>query len=291
MRERIARLLSFAQPMLVTAAVLSSSTLHAAQTRANDSITLEQARLTAEGSRDQGTEGSSGAVTDDSLPELPVAVSTHTPEHLESQPLGEQIEFLGNPNETHTLGTAADESIAPIGSASGESDRSGLAALQSEAGHIIQVIGALIVVIALIFLTRFAMLRTSSVLGGAGRPSGVLEVLARYPIARGQTLVLVKMARRILLVHQSSTGMTTLSEISDPDEVASLLSRIQSGSSGRDQHRFSKLLEQFQQQHVKAERSGHLRTVPHSAASDESEIVDLTRRRSGGFGRLFGGGR
>ncbi|MEM9063915.1 MAG: flagellar biosynthetic protein FliO [Planctomycetota bacterium] len=67
-------------------------------------------------------------------------------------------------------------------------------------------------------------------IGPGGRaPSGVLEVLGRYPVGRGQTLVLLKIDRRVLLLSQSAAGrghgasFSTLAEISDPNEVASLL--------------------------------------------------------------------
>lgn len=67
-------------------------------------------------------------------------------------------------------------------------------------------------------------------LGPAGRaPSGVLEVLGRYPAGRGTLLILLRLDRRVLLVAQSGgrtgTGMTTLCEIDDPASVASLLAK------------------------------------------------------------------
>lgn len=67
-------------------------------------------------------------------------------------------------------------------------------------------------------------------LGPGGRaPSGVLEVLGRFPAGRGTTLVLLKLDRRVLLVCQThgrgNAGMSTLCEVTDPDEVAGLLLR------------------------------------------------------------------
>jgi flagellar biogenesis protein FliO len=77
-------------------------------------------------------------------------------------------------------------------------------------------------------------------LGAGGRaPAGVIEVLARYPVGRGATLVLLKLDRRVLLTCQThgrggpQGAMATLCEITDPDEVASILvrTRDQSGES------------------------------------------------------------
>ncbi len=67
-------------------------------------------------------------------------------------------------------------------------------------------------------------------LGAGGKaPAGVLEVLGRYPISRSSMLVLLKLDRRILLTCQTqgrrgaATGMSMLCEITDPEEVASIL--------------------------------------------------------------------
>jgi hypothetical protein len=97
-------------------------------------------------------------------------------------------------------------------------------------------------VIALIFGVSAVVRRTMrhngglmSQLGAGGRaPSGVLEVLGRYPVSRGLTLVVLKLDRRVLLVNQTAgrgfagvgAGMSTLTEITDPDEVASIVSKM-----------------------------------------------------------------
>lgn len=67
-------------------------------------------------------------------------------------------------------------------------------------------------------------------LGPRGRaPSGVLEVLGRYPVSRQGMLVLLKVDRRVLLVSQTSGRaghrMETLTEITDPADVASLVAK------------------------------------------------------------------
>ena len=101
----------------------------------------------------------------------------------------------------------------------------------------IRFVGALGVVLVLLLGMRMVLKRFGSPLTG-GRPSGVLQVLSRFPIGRGQHLVLLQMARRIVLVHQTKTGMTRLSEVSDPDEVAQLLARVEAGSSANQRGRF-----------------------------------------------------
>lgn len=97
-------------------------------------------------------------------------------------------------------------------------------------------------------------------LGRGGRPSGVMEVLARYPVGRGQHVMLLRVGRRVLVVHQADRGMRTLSETTDPDEAAELIAR--SRETSKDS--FAKLL---------ARRRGG--DDPFEGA----EMVDLTAAR------------
>ncbi len=95
--------------------------------------------------------------------------------------------------------------------------------------ELVRVSMALGVVVGIMVVLRLAVRRFGGPLTGGGRPSGVLEVLGRYPVARGQHLVLLKLVGRIVLLHQTRHGMAALSEITDPDEVAALLARVQAG--------------------------------------------------------------
>lgn len=85
-------------------------------------------------------------------------------------------------------------------------------------------------------------------LGPAGRaPSGVLEVLGRFPAGRGTTLVLLKLDRRVLLLCQThgrgNAGMSTLCEVTDPDEVAGILLRTRDEAGETIATRFREHLE------------------------------------------------
>ncbi len=109
-------------------------------------------------------------------------------------------------------------------------------------------------VVGLIVVLRLALTRLSKRSGslslsfGAGgrAPSGVLEVLGRYPVSRGHTLVLLRMDRRVLLLSQSSSGCTTLSEVTDADEVASLLIKTRDEEGATNAARFNELLHQME---------------------------------------------
>jgi len=112
---------------------------------------------------------------------------------------------------------------------------------------------ALIFVVSLIFLCKFAFTKLASRAGGsvaaqlgpAGRaPSGLLSVLARYPISKGVTLVLLRIDRRVLLLSQSGQGFSTLAEIDDPEEVASLIMRAEDEEGASLTRRFRSILSQ-----------------------------------------------
>jgi hypothetical protein len=77
----------------------------------------------------------------------------------------------------------------------------------------------------------------------------VLEILGRYPVGRGTTLILLKMDRRILLLSQCGggklgrgAGMTTLSEVSDPEDVASILLKTRDEEQSTLAQRFQSML-------------------------------------------------
>ena len=141
---------------------------------------------------------------------------------------------------------------------------------------LVRVLLALGAVVVLLFGVRKLMRRAGGVLGGGRRPSGILQVHARYPVARGQHLVLVQVGPRMLLVHQGSGTMRTLSEFQG-DELTDLRGRLESGE--RSPQVFQRLLQAQQ---------------GHAASAADSELVDLTKGRGSGaawWRRVFGGSR
>lgn len=180
---------------------------------------------------------------------------------------------LGTPNHLFSARPAPEESEGQKPSV--------LDRVDPRRNELTRVLGALGVVFVLIFGFRFVLRRTGASLGSPARPSGVLDVLARYPIARGQTIMLLKVGRRLLLVHQAGTSMSTLSEFTSADEVAGLLSKLEAGARERDAVRFRSLLRTHDKAHDDTEKR-ELRLAGTAARSGDGagiEIVDLTRRR------------
>ena len=113
---------------------------------------------------------------------------------------------------------------------------------------------ALIVVAGVV--VRAAAKRSGGIrasLGAGGRsPAGLMEILGRYPVGRGTTLVLLRLERRILLLSQSSSGrlglgatFTTLTEITDAEEVAAILTKSQDEDGSSTTARFRSFLSAF----------------------------------------------
>lgn len=113
----------------------------------------------------------------------------------------------------------------------------------------------------------------------------MVEVLARYPVGRHQQLLILKLGRRIVLLHQGGGRMAALTEITDPDEVASLLASLEAGSRQKEAMRFRSILNSFEKEHASRE----IRPVDAGRRNGRSgdEIIDLTRGGGGSLGGLF----
>lgn len=114
---------------------------------------------------------------------------------------------------------------------------------------------SLTAVVGLILLAAFvvrALARRQggimAAVGAGGRaPSGVVEVLARYPVARTQTLILLKLPRRVLVLSQTrgvrgASSLAALSEITDPEELADLVLKTRDAESQTLSRKFGSIL-------------------------------------------------
>lgn len=121
-------------------------------------------------------------------------------------------------------------------------------------------------------------------IGAGGRaPSGVLEVLGRFPVGGGTTLVLLKLDRRVLLLSHTarllgrgggSAGFRTLAEITDPEEVASLILKTRDEQDAARSRSFTGILQRFGRAHDHAELAIGART-PASASNEPRSALDV----------------
>jgi len=118
---------------------------------------------------------------------------------------------------------------------------------------ILSLLGVIAIILVLGYVFRKAVRGSGGLMGqlGAGgrAPSGVLSVLGRYPVARGTTLVLLKVDRRVLLLCQTQgkgmtagSSMSTLCELTDPEDVASILLKTRDEDETSIAKRFESML-------------------------------------------------
>jgi flagellar biogenesis protein FliO len=145
-------------------------------------------------------------------------------------------------------------------------------------------------VILLIWVLRYLIRRSrgdtagSRLLAGGRAPSGVASILARYPIARGHQVVLLEVGQRILVTHQSAGNLTTLSEITEPEELADLRARIAGVDRTEREQPFDSALTSSLEKTPTRDALSSVEGLPGMVA----ETVDLTRPRP--RARLFRGG-
>ncbi len=137
-----------------------------------------------------------------------------------------------------------------------------------------RVLGALAAVIGLIFLLRWLGKRFFA-LPTAQRSSGVVQVLSRSVLSPKQQLVLVRVGQRVLVAADNGAQLSPLSEITDPDEVASLMGQLQSekgnGASGTSSRAFNSMFGRLKQSYGNGGSDAAGRA--DEAADDEAELA------------------
>ncbi len=108
----------------------------------------------------------------------------------------------------------------------------------------------------MIFALRWAARRFFATPGAASGSSAV-QVLSRSAFSPRQQVVLIRVGRRVLVVSDNGQQLSSLAQISEPDEVAALLGQVRERTEISPTKAFGNLFQRF------------------SAASEEAED-DLT---------------
>jgi flagellar protein FliO/FliZ len=126
----------------------------------------------------------------------------------------------GKYDDVQLGGNASASRAAPATSQQAADDSSSGGPLDYE-----RVIFALAIVVGLIFVTRWV---SKKLFPGAvaARSTGAMKVMSRLVISPKQQLLMVQVGRRIVVVGDSGGNMAPVSEITDPDEVASLVAQL-----------------------------------------------------------------
>ncbi len=119
----------------------------------------------------------------------------------------------------------------------------------------------------------------------AAGPSGVVEVVARWPVAKGERLILVKFDRRMLLCHDAGQGWNRLCEVDDLTALARITEAIE-GKPDRDAFRRTLEAVATQGDSGRARRPRQAELVETTAPSTDRSnrpkrgvVVDLTKGR------------
>jgi len=92
--------------------------------------------------------------------------------------------------------------------------------------QVLQVAGALVAVIGLIFILK-ALARKFVPGAAVSNGKGVIEILARHPLSKTQSLVLVRIGSQIVALNQGKDQSQSVLVISEPVEVARLMGQIE----------------------------------------------------------------
>ena len=189
-------------------------------------------------------EASDSARARPAIDELLLSKARTQPE--ESQPISTPASTLEQELRASepTLPVTQTPPATLVGSTQEAESGSGLPSLGDGWGQTIVALGGVLLLILGVaqFYKRLARSQgglVGQIGAGGSAPSGILEVIGRYPIGTGMTLVVLKFDRRVLLVassaatrgkHAKGASMQTLCELSEPEEVASVLLKARSAT-------------------------------------------------------------
>ncbi|MFA9478660.1 FliO/MopB family protein [Phycisphaerales bacterium AB-hyl4] len=134
-----------------------------------------------------------------------------------------------------------DESLGTPSTRTSEGGSSGV--FSGTGSATLNTLTALGIVIGLILFLRWAWTKLSG--QPTVRPSPVIEVLARTPVAPRNHILIVRIGNRVLIVGDSANGLRTLANVDDPEEIADLLTAVTASRETSVTKGFSQLLGRF----------------------------------------------
>lgn len=143
----------------------------------------------------------------------------------------------------------------------------------------VQIFCALAAVIGLILLGR--SLARKFIPGAAtGSGKGVVEILARHPLSRQQSIVLVRIGSQIVALNQTKESSQSVLVISDQQEVANILGQIQGLKSTSIQQQFNGYLKTAERELEAGEDPDLFEAAKAIEGHDlESQLDEMTAAR------------
>jgi flagellar biogenesis protein FliO len=167
---------------------------------------------------------------------------------------------------------ASSQEDLPLGQASGPGNsqpRDG-----GGVGWLPRTLGALVIVLGLIFALRFILQKAAGgqVGGGSG---GLVQVLGRSPIGFKSYILFLRIHQRVIVASQTPQGIQTLVVLDDPQEVA-WIARQAEGRGG-----FSSVLERVQEQQGSGEDQAAIGQVQQRVAGVLARIRSMHGQKGG----------
>jgi flagellar biogenesis protein FliO len=239
------------------------------------------------------TAPNSGQNTDTPSTDTPTTTTLDSPTTTPTTPAPESAAPLTNTNNsTTTTEPAATEPtpiittyelpererqpLGPMGNTPGEAP----SVIQDGRSQnwLLQTLTALGVVIGLIFLLRFFIQKISGTSGRLSNNSELIEILARVTIAPRTVAIFMRINQRVVVATQTANGIQPLTELTDPEDVAWVLGRIQSQQSLSVTEGFNQVLRRFDREHENAEPLGAI-----DDPDNDEQYVDRTRNEMSGL--------
>jgi len=131
---------------------------------------------------------------------------------------------------------------------------------------------SLALVLGVIFIARFAMKKMFPAVS-VGRNSQVIRVVSRSVVGPKQQFLLVKLGKRLVLVGDSGSSMSSLAEISDPAEVAELVGQLQSETHQSSVNAFASIFRKEETQFEPEPDATPSHTIRHELLDGSSDQV------------------
>ena len=176
---------------------------------------------------------------------------------------------------TTATASADDETVADIKPGSAGFDIS-------------RVVGALAIVLGLIFALRWLLRRSINPAGMPGA-TNVVQVLTRSALSPRQQLLLVRVGRRLIVVADCNGQLNALSELTDPDEVAALVGQLRDEKLSAASHSFGNLLGRLRRGADERMSDGDGGAEDESFPRVPHDTPELARDRRGGREGLVAG--
>lgn len=233
---------------------------------------------------------------------LVICSSASTPAHANTATSSSQDHFGPTPSPSATQPLSPSESRRlpvpgdRIGVGPGSNNPAESAQPKPITSGWLRIVGATALVVGLIVVAGAVLKRAAgasgSIHGGARNPSGILEILGRYPIGSGQQLLLLKADSRVILLAQTPAGMrrsgsiTTLSEFTDPEDVASILVKARDADGESVDAKFRELVASFgsTRHNIEDDHTASLRAhQDRGHGADRAELLDESRAFGSGI--------